>query len=101
VCHSNEWATLCRDSWSNSEGLVACRQLGLPYQIVNTAFSFGPGAGWIWLDNIRCNRSETRLIDCAFDDYGYCQRGTDAGLICACKCQTMLQFVKFSFYIIK
>ena len=42
------------------------------------------GAGRIWLDNIRCQGSETRLIDCPSNAIGVhnCNHNEDVGVAC-------------------
>ena len=59
--------------------------LSMPTDAV--AFSnahFGAGTGTIYLDNVGCTGSETRLINCSRSSSVYCYRGhsEDAGVRC-------------------
>ena len=84
MCHNNAWGTVCDDDWSRNDGIVACCQLGLGFVSVTTQASFGPGTGQIWLDDLSCTRSESRLVDCNHNGFGVhnCVHGEDAGVVC-------------------
>ena len=45
---------------------------------------FIDGTGQIWLDNVQCSGTETRLIDCPANPLGNhnCVHGEDAGVRC-------------------
>lgn len=47
--------------------------------------TFGQGSGRIWLDNVACSGSETRLIDCPANAIGShnCVHSEDAGVRCS------------------
>jgi len=64
VCHLNIWGTVCGDSWSINDGIVACHQLGLSFVRIATSTTFGEGTGPIWLDDLFCRGSEGQLTDC-------------------------------------
>ena len=87
MCHNSEWGTVCDDGWGINDGIVACCQLGYSYIRIDTSTSFGQGTGQIWLGNLLCIGSETRLIDCDHDGFGNhdCAHSEDAGLVCDCK----------------
>ncbi|KAG2501456.1 hypothetical protein HYH03_001236 [Edaphochlamys debaryana] len=77
VQHSGEWRPVCDDGFGAAEAHVACGQLlGFPEW-------YGPGnAGHVvanefwapdlpsWLDQVACNGTETRLVDCAHAAWG-------------------------------
>ena len=46
--------------------------------------TFSAGSGSIWLDNVRCSGSETRLLSCPANSVGShnCVHSEDAGVIC-------------------
>ena len=89
VCNNNVWGTVCDDFWDNNDASVACRQLGFsPDGAMAITTGFTNGAGQIWLDNVRCAGTETRLIDCPANPLGShnCVHSEDAGVRCqACK----------------
>ena len=84
VCHSNVWGTVCDDGWSSNDGRVVCGQLGLRFDRVVSYGYFGSGTGQIWLDDLSCTGSETRLIDCRSNGFGNhdCDHSEDAGVFC-------------------
>ena len=49
---------------------------------------FGQGEGAIYLDELACNGSEYRLVDCAYDgDASDCRHYEDAGVLCSDTCK--------------
>lgn len=45
---------------------------------------FSKGTGQIWLDELACNGTEARLVDCGRNPFGEhdCNHGEDAGVLC-------------------
>ena len=106
ICNNNVWGTVCDDFWGAPDAQVACRQLGfastgivvslcvwLRNNVHFTEFTEGAtaittgftnGAGQIWLDNVQCVGTETRLIDCPALPLGQnnCGHVEDAGVRC-------------------
>ena len=82
------WGTICDDSWDIQDAKVACRQLGFIDALRPTSFAFfGPGSGPIYLDNVACTGTETRLEDCSHNGVGVhdCVHYEDAGVTCTSK----------------
>ena len=51
--------------------------------VSTTNARFGQGTGPIYLDNVSCSGSESRLIDCNYDpDTRDCGHSEDAGVVC-------------------
>ena len=83
---SEEWGTVCDDSWSTNDARVVCRQLGLPdsnAEAVGNA-AFGEGSGEIWLDDVGCSGLESSLDECRHNGWEShdCDHSEDAGVRC-------------------
>ena len=80
------WGTVCDDSWGAVDAQVACRQLGFSANgaVALTLADVVDGTGQIWLDQVGCAGSETRLIDCTRNPLGQhdCVHFEDAGVRC-------------------
>lgn len=86
IYHSGSWGTICDDLWTIEDAEVVCRQLGYPRALeAVTNARFGYGSGTIWMDNLRCNGSETHIALCTFNGWGIhnCRHYEDAGVRCA------------------
>jgi hypothetical protein len=87
ICNNNVWGTVCDDAWGTPDAQVACRQLGFPNTgaVALTLGRVPDGTGQIWLDNVNCRGTETRLIDCPANPLGShnCVHAEDAGVMCA------------------
>ena len=87
ICNRNVWGTVCDDAWGTADAQVACRQLGFSTTgvIALTLGAVPDGTGQIWLDNVNCRGTETRLIDCPANTLGShnCVHAEDAGVSCS------------------
>ncbi len=56
-----------------------------PVDAIALTSGFTIGSGQIWLDNVLCRGTESRLIDCFFPGFGNhnCEHADDAGVRCA------------------
>ena len=86
VYYDNQWGTVCDDGWDDTDAGVVCRQLG--FGSSGTSYSsayFGQGSGPIWLDNVKCTRSEITLASCGHLGINItrsCSHSEDAGVSC-------------------
>ena len=84
--HNNTWGTVCSDGWDDRDAQVVCRQLGLGS--ANPALlGFSPTTSLyvpIWLNNVNCNGSESRLIECQHKGLGNhsCDHDKDVFITC-------------------
>ncbi|XP_072884316.1 uncharacterized protein [Hemitrygon akajei] len=85
VLYNNQWGTVCDDDWAPVDAEVVCRQVGCDSRAAAVgSAAFRTGLGQIWMDNVDCKGSETRLSDCRFRGWGVhdCSHSEDAGVIC-------------------
>ena len=85
IYYNGEWGTVCDDFWDLDDATVVCRQLGYADAVrFSTGAEFGQGTGEIWLDNVHCSGTESRLSGCSANAWGShnCYHGNDAGVVC-------------------
>ena len=83
--YSEQWNTVCDDSWDINEANVVCRQLGYRgAAFARKSAYFGQGSGQILLDELRCSGTEASLFRCPHNGlYRHdCGHGEDAGVTC-------------------
>ncbi|XP_078140671.1 scavenger receptor cysteine-rich domain-containing protein DMBT1-like [Centroberyx gerrardi] len=83
--HDNQWGSVCDDRWGLADAQVVCRELGCGRALSAPGRAhFGRGEGPIWLDNVRCTRSESTLRECRHEGLGShdCDHSEDAGVVC-------------------
>ena len=80
-----QWGTVCDDLWDIRDARVVCRQLGYADAVQALQGSQVPdGTGTIALDDVRCNGSESSLLNCSHRGWGIhnCVHREDAGVQC-------------------
>ncbi|XP_063109530.1 CD5 antigen-like isoform X2 [Cavia porcellus] len=86
VLHKDKWGTVCDDNWGDLEDQVVCKQLGCGKPLVSPSRKrYAPGAGRIWLDDVRCSGKEQSLDQCKHRVWGYhdCDHKEDVGVTCS------------------
>ena len=77
---------VCDDDWGCMDGQVVCRQLGYPGLVNITKESyFGNVSSVFAMDDVRCNGTEARLVDCPHNPSENCNANEGAGVLCQCR----------------
>ncbi|XP_072180908.1 scavenger receptor cysteine-rich domain-containing protein DMBT1-like [Diadema setosum] len=95
VYYDGAWGTICDDEWDSNDAEVVCRMLGYPAAERAIRWpGFGPGEGRILLDNVQCQGSEERLLDCPHNGFlkHNCRHQEDAGVSCRGKAPSRAPF---------
>ncbi|XP_021271780.1 scavenger receptor cysteine-rich domain-containing group B protein [Numida meleagris] len=82
----SQWGTVCDDAWDLRDAKVVCRQLGCGHAVAAWGEArYGPGTGYIFLDNLKCKGSEPSLLRCSHIrwDVHNCDHSEDAGVVCS------------------
>ena len=99
ICHNNEWGTVCNDNWGIHDAEVVCRQHGFRHTLaVGGVQVFGRGFDKVWLDDVNCTGSESRLANCMHRGWGVenCHHYEDAGVFCSSECMVYSVFIGHS-----
>ena len=85
IFHKGVWGMVCDNAWDTVDAEVVCKQLGFPGAMTaHCCINSGDGPSKIWLDNVKCSSSNTRLGYCDHQGWGNhdCGLGQSAGAVC-------------------
>jgi len=84
VYHNGTWGTVCENGFTDTAAKVVCHSLGYGYTGQFIGNHYGAGNGNIWLENIRCNGSESHITECPNNGWGphSCSHSDDVSVSC-------------------
>jgi deleted-in-malignant-brain-tumors protein 1 len=88
IYHDGEWGTICDDEFHDREAGVVCVSLGFRREgsrFASNRFGSGSDRLRIWLDDVRCDGTETSIGDCRHrEPWGSnnCNHGEDVSVVC-------------------
>lgn len=86
IYHNGRWGTVCDDLFADDSNAanVVCRQLGYSSGEPECCGFLGAGSGFILMDEVDCDGSEDRLLQCMFPGWGVtnCAHSEDVGVVC-------------------
>ncbi|XP_076088214.1 scavenger receptor cysteine-rich domain-containing protein DMBT1-like [Mytilus galloprovincialis] len=87
IYYEGEWGTVCDNQFENVDAEVACRQLGYCSGIMIPSKLVYDGQGTIWLNDIDCLGSESKLLNCTHSvETSHCHHSEDVGVHCFLSC---------------
>ena len=92
VCYHLFWGTVCKHKWNLNNAVVVCKQLGNSGQHASVNMNIPGGVGNIWMDDIVCEGTESKIDQCNSTLPGIhkssCVHDQDAGVSCFSKFKT-------------
>ena len=86
ICFNRAWGTVCNTKFSNEDANATCNQLGFPFngtELLNANDLSPVRSGPIFLDEVACHGSETRLEMCGATHGLYsCTHNEDTAIRC-------------------
>ena len=85
VFYQGIWGTICDDGWDNVDATVVCNELGYLYGTTRKQAQFESGTGPVWLSQIGCLGTESKLSHCVHSGAGNtvnCSHAQDVGVQC-------------------
>ncbi|XP_075144198.1 scavenger receptor cysteine-rich domain-containing protein DMBT1-like [Leptodactylus fuscus] len=86
IFYNGQWGTVCDDYWNIKNAEVVCQQLGCGNATAfNGSAAFGPGQGYIVLDDVLCKGNERYLWKCPHRGFlsNNCIHSEDVGVVCS------------------
>lgn len=86
IYHDGIWGAICGHSWSFSDAVVACKQLGFGNASYSyCCSSFSNTVKRVWLGYVGCSGNESSITECPSSGWNYtgsCGRYSYAGVQC-------------------
>uniref|UniRef100_A0A671TCL8 Soluble scavenger receptor cysteine-rich domain-containing protein SSC5D n=1 Tax=Sinocyclocheilus anshuiensis TaxID=1608454 RepID=A0A671TCL8_9TELE len=90
VVYNGIWGTVCDNGWDLSDAAAVCREMGCGDVIeAKSSAHFGQGSGPVWISDLQCSDTDSRLRGCKSSGWGRgtCGHEKDAGVICKGECK--------------